>query len=154
MVISRTMNPTSGAIGPGLPLANGAALASQRKTVLIQGDGGFLLHIGELTTTVQYNLPLVICVFTDGGYGVLRGFQTNQFEGRLEGVNLVTPNFTGLAHSVGMAAEAVSSVNEFEAAFDRAMAADGPYLIDIDQSKLTPIQGLGAPHQFEQPTMN
>ncbi|MCZ6618075.1 MAG: thiamine pyrophosphate-binding protein, partial [Gammaproteobacteria bacterium] len=110
----RTMNPTSGAIGPGLPLANGAALASQRKTVLIQGDGGFMVHIGELTTTVQYNLPLVICVFTDGGYGVLRGFQTNQFEGRLVGVNLVTPNFTGLANSVGMAAEAVSSVAGFE----------------------------------------
>ncbi len=146
-----TMNPTSGAIGPGLPLANGAAVATGRKTVIIQGDGGFMVHIGELATTVQYQLPLVICVFTDGGYGVLRGFQTNQMEGRTIGVNLATPNFAALAQAIGMEGLSVKGLEDFKQAFAHAMAADGPVLLDIDQSCLAPMQGMGAPHQFTQP---
>ena len=42
-----SMHPTAGAIGPGLPLAIGAAVATERRTVLIVGDGGFMLHVGE-----------------------------------------------------------------------------------------------------------
>ncbi|MEJ2087243.1 MAG: thiamine pyrophosphate-binding protein [Gammaproteobacteria bacterium] len=105
-----TMNPTSGAIGPGLPLANGAALATGRKTVVLHGDGGFMVHIGELATAVQYGLPLVICVFTDGGYGVLRGMQERGFEGRFTGVDLATPNFVTGARGRGMTADSVSGV--------------------------------------------
>ncbi|MFV2090093.1 MAG: thiamine pyrophosphate-binding protein, partial [Pseudomonadales bacterium] len=145
-----TMNPASGAIGPGLPLANGAALATGKKTVVMHGDGGFMVHIGELATTVQYNLPLVICVFTDGGYGVLRGMQNQGFEGRFTGVNLATPNFTTVARGMGMAAESVASADEFEAAFERAMVADGPVLLDIDMSKLQPMRG-SVLREFSQP---
>jgi len=146
-----TMNPTSGAIGPGLPLANGAAAATGKKTVIIQGDGGFMVHIGELATTVQYQLPLVICVFTDGGYGVLRGFQTNQMEGRTIGVNLATPNFAALAEAIGLKGISVNGVDEFNSAFAEAMAAAGPVLLDINQASLIPMQGMGAPHDFTQP---
>jgi acetolactate synthase-1/2/3 large subunit len=145
-----TMNPASGAIGPGLPLANGAALATGKKTVVMHGDGGFMVHIGELATTVQYNLPLVICVFTDGGYGVLRGMQDQGFDGRFTGVNLATPNFVTVARGMGMEAEAVSSAAEFETAFERAMAAEGPRLLDIDMSRLQPMRG-SVLREFSQP---
>jgi acetolactate synthase-1/2/3 large subunit len=136
-----TMNPTTGAIGPGLPLANGAALGAGVKTVVIHGDGGFMVHIGELATAVQYNLPLVICVFTDGGYGVLRGIQSRTFDGRTTGVNLATPNFVTVAEGMGMRAERVEGVDEFQTAFARAMADEGPVLLDINMAKLTPMQG-------------
>jgi acetolactate synthase-1/2/3 large subunit len=145
-----TMNPASGAIGPGLPLANGAALATGRKTVVLHGDGGFMVHIGELATAVQYGLPLVICVFTDGGYGVLRGMQERGFEGRFTGVDLATPNFVTVAKGMGMAAEAVRGVDEFEDAFARAMKADGPVLLDIDMSTLAPMRGFVS-QEFTQP---
>ncbi|MEE8398287.1 MAG: thiamine pyrophosphate-binding protein [Desulfobacterales bacterium] len=146
-----TMHPVSGAIGAGLPLAIGAATATAKKTVIIQGDGGFMVHIGELSTAVQYQLPIVVCVFTDGGYGVLRGIQHYRFQGRTIGVDLATPNFVTVARGMGMNAEGVSSLEEFKDAYSRAIQADGPYLIDINTSSIVPITGLGRAIEFTQP---
>ncbi len=146
-----TMNPTSGAIGPGLPLANGAAAATGKKTIIIQGDGGFMMHIGELSTAVQYRLPIVVCVFTDGGYGVLRGIQSNNFDGRTVGVELATPDFVQVAQGMGMQAEKVDSAAEFAPALERAMQALGPVLLDINASALTPIKGFGKPRAVAHP---
>lgn len=146
-----TMNPVCGAIGAGLPLAIGAAAATGKKTVIIQGDGGFMVHIGELATVVQYQLPIVICVFTDGGYGVLRGIQSSTFQGRTIGVDLATPNFATVARGIGLEAESVASVEEFKGAFARAIQTNGPFLIDINTSSLTPINGFGKAVSFTQP---
>ncbi|MEQ8990585.1 MAG: thiamine pyrophosphate-dependent enzyme, partial [Pseudomonadales bacterium] len=52
-----TMNPASGAIGPGFPLAIGAAIATDEQTLLIHGDGGFMFHATELATCAQYQVP-------------------------------------------------------------------------------------------------
>ncbi|MEE2777864.1 MAG: thiamine pyrophosphate-binding protein [Acidobacteriota bacterium] len=135
-----SIHPTSSAIGPGLPSAIGAALASGEKTVLLQGDGGFMLHIGELATAAQYAAPIVICLFNDGGYGVLRHIQNATFDGRTTGVDLHTPDFTALAHAMGLNAERVGAAVEFEPAFERAIAAEGPVLLEIDMSGIEPIQ--------------
>jgi acetolactate synthase-1/2/3 large subunit len=146
-----TMHPVSGAIGAGFPLSIGAATATGKKTVIIQGDGGFMLHIGELSTAVQYQLPIVVCVFTDGGYGVLRGIQHQRFQGRTIGVDLATPNFVTVARGFGLNAESVASVEEFKDAYSRAIEADGPCLIDINTSSIVPITGLGRAVSFTQP---
>ena len=146
-----TMNPNSGAIGPGLPLANGAAVASGRKTVVIHGDGGVMVHIGELSTAAQHDIPIVLIVFTDGGYGVLRGIQANRFEDRNVGVDLATPNFAMVAKGMGVQGEQVKGLDEFKDAFKRAMAAPGPYVLDVDLRTLEPMQGFGRRIEFVQP---
>ena len=146
-----TMNPNSGAIGPGLPLGNGAAVASGKKTVVIHGDGGVMVHIGELSTAAQHQIPIVLIVFTDGGYGVLRGIQGQMFEGRNIGVDLATPNFATLAQGMGVSGEQVKGFEAFKSAFDRAMSAPGPYVIDVDLRTLEPMQGFGKRIEFEQP---
>lgn len=146
-----TTNPNSGAIGPGLPLANGSAVATGRKTVVFHGDGGVMLHIGELSTAAQYNIPIVLCIFTDGGYGILRGIQGNRFEERNIGVDLATPNFVTVARGMGVKGEAVKNVEDFKSAFTRAMASDGPYVLDIDMRGLAPMRGFGRQVEFEQP---
>jgi len=140
-----SMNPTSAAIGPALPLAIGAAIGSGKKTAVIQGDGGFMLNIGELATAAQYNLPIVICVFNDKGYGVLRAIQGRTFEGRQTGVDLSTPDFAVVARGMGIASGTVSGVDEFKDAFALAIESDGPVLLDIDMSALRPMGGLGSP---------
>ncbi len=140
-----SMNPTSAAIGPGLPLGMGAAVATGKKTAIIQGDGGFMLSIGELATCAQHNIPVVICVFNDGGYGVLRTVEARTFEGRQFGVDLATPDFAKVAEGMGIHGEHVSGVDAFRDAFARAVAADGPVLLDIDMTALTPMAGLGSP---------
>ena len=59
-----------GAIGNGLSYAIGAASANPDKPVLlIDGDGGFMMHAQELETVRRYNLPILICVLNDGAYG-------------------------------------------------------------------------------------
>jgi len=148
-----TMNPVGGGIGAGLPLAIGAATATGKRTIIIQGDGGFMVHIGELSTAVQYQLPIIICVFTDGGYGVLRGIQSRTFEGRTIGVDLAVPNFAAVARGFGLKGESVNSADEFSAAFQRAVGTQGPYLIDINTSSLVPMAGsLGGRNvSFTQP---
>jgi acetolactate synthase-1/2/3 large subunit len=131
--------PASAAIGPGLPLALGAAAGSGRPTVLIAGDGGFMLHVAELVTLVQHSLPVVVCLFNDRGYGVLRGIEARQFEGRNFGVELTTPDFPALAQSMGVPAARVATPAEFETRFRDAVASGGPFLLDIDLTALSPL---------------
>ncbi len=140
-----SLNPTSAAIGPALPLAIGAAVGTGRKAAVIQGDGGFMLNIAELATAAQYRAPVVICVFNDGGYGVLRSIEGRTFEGRQFGVDLHTPDFATVAKGMGVEAERVSSAAAFRDAFARGIAHEGPYLIDIEATRLSPMGGLGSP---------
>lgn len=134
-----SIGSTSAAIGPGLPLALGAAVGTGRKTVVIQGDGGFMLSIGELATAAQYKLPVIVCVFNDGGYGVLRDIQSSKFAGRTTGVDLATPDFARVAEGMGVLGLKAASATEFATSFALAMAHDGPVLIDIDMTKLVPM---------------
>ena len=134
-----SINPTSGAIGPGFPMSVGAAIASQRKTLVIHGDGGFMFHATELATCAQYQVPLIICVFNDSGYGVLRWLQQNRF-GRINETDLGKVAFAQMAQSMGVPGQRVSNVDEFAAAMDKAMSAPGPYLIDIDMEHFAPME--------------
>ncbi len=135
-----SMRPSSAAIGPGLPLALGAAVGSGHPVVLIAGDGGFMLHVGELATAVQHEVPVVICLFNDRGYGVLRGIQVRQFDGRTTGVDLATPDFPALAASMGVQATRVASPAEFESHFRDAVASGRPALLDVDLLSLSPLR--------------
>jgi len=134
-----SVKPNSAAIGPGVPLAIGAAVGSGQPTVVIQGDGGLMLSVGELATVAENGLPMVVCVFNDRGYGVLRMVEGRNFEGPTFGVDLHTPDFVALGHAMGMDAELVSSAAEFRSAFERAVAGGRPTLLEIDQSKLAPM---------------
>jgi acetolactate synthase-1/2/3 large subunit len=134
-----SMNPSSGAIGPGFPLAIGAALATGRQTLLAHGDGGFMFHATELATAAQYQVPLVICVFNDSGYGVLRWLQDTRF-GRINETDLGKVDFARMAESMGVPGRRVGSVAEFEEALDAGMGAPGPYLIDVDMEQFAPME--------------
>jgi acetolactate synthase-1/2/3 large subunit len=134
-----SMNPASGAIGPGFPLALGAAVGTGRQTLCIHGDGGFMFHATELATAAQYQVPLVICVFNDSGYGVLRWLQNTRF-GRVNETELGKMDFARMAESMGVPGRRVQSVAEFEQALDSGMTAPGPYLIDVDMEQFAPME--------------
>ncbi len=134
-----SINPTSGAIGPGFPMAVGAAIGTGKKSVVIHGDGGFMFHATELATAAQYEVPLVVCVFNDSGYGVLRWLQSNRF-GRINETDLGKVAFAQMAQSMGVPGERVQSVEGFAAALDNAMAVEGPYLIDVDMEHFAPME--------------
>ena len=141
-----SINPTSGAIGPGFPMSIGAAIASSRKTLVIHGDGGFMFHATELATCAQYQVPLIICVFNDSGYGVLRWLQQNRF-GRINETDLGKVAFAQMAQSMGVPAQRIASVEEFSYAMDLAMQTSGPYLIDVDMEHFAPMEISVMPKQ-------
>lgn len=135
-----SVRPSSAAIGPGLPLAIGASIGSGQPAVVIQGDGGFMLHLSELATVAQFDVPVVVCLFNDRGYGVIRAIQTGSFDGRTTGVDLTTPDFTALAASMGVPAKSVSGPEAFERDFADAIGSGKPALLEIDLLALSPLR--------------
>ena len=134
--------PTSGAIGPGLPLGLGVAMATGKKTLIMHGDGGLMFHVGELAVAAQYQIPAVVIVFNDGGYGVLRGLQAGQFDGRFNGTELNTPDFVKLAESMGVAGLYADNVEELDQRLSAAMKMAGPVLIELNANNMRPIEGV------------
>jgi acetolactate synthase-1/2/3 large subunit len=134
-----SQRPVSSAIGPGLPLALGAAAGTGQRTVVIHGDGGIMLTIGELATVAQFDLPLTVCVFNDRGYGVLRAIESETF-GDQHDVDLATPDFVALAAAMGVPGELVRDAAGFEKAFVAALDRPGPTLIEVDLNALAPMR--------------
>ncbi len=134
-----SINPTSGAIGPGFPMSVGAAIATGKKSLVVHGDGGFMFHATELATCAQYKVPLIVCVFNDSGYGVLRWLQENRF-GRINETDLGKVAFATMAESMGVPGVRVGSVSEFEIALNQALTVDGPFLIDVDMECFAPME--------------
>ncbi len=134
------IRPTSQAIGPGVPLALGAAVATHKPTVVIQGDGGLMLSIGELATAAQYGLPLIVCVFNDRGYGMLRFIQDMAVGGRRTGVELATPNFAAVGEAFGINSASIGSVAQFVETFSKAVTQGGPWILDIDLAAMSPMK--------------
>ncbi|OYD70779.1 thiamine pyrophosphate-dependent enzyme [Rhodococcus sp. OK302] len=135
-----SVRSTAAGIGPGMAMAVGAALAADQHTVLLQGDGGFMLGVAELATAVQSSAKVIVCLFDDHGYGMLRGIQSTIGDGSHHHVDLTTPDFTALASAFGAPARRVSDVGQFESAFTEALGHDGPTLIHVEMAALAPLQ--------------
>ncbi|MGH9292328.1 MAG: thiamine pyrophosphate-binding protein [Acidimicrobiales bacterium] len=133
-----TIMPNGFAIGLGLPHAIGAAVGTGRPVVLVAGDGGFMLAIGELATIAAEHLPVVVLCFCDGGYGILRNVQDRQY-GRRLGVELGRPDFVGVATALGVEAERVASAREYETVLRRALARGKPFLVEVDLDAIGPM---------------
>ncbi|GAA4601097.1 thiamine pyrophosphate-binding protein [Actinoallomurus liliacearum] len=130
--------PLGGGIGQGLAMGIGAALARQDvPTLVIAGDGGLAVHLGELATLAQEAPWLVLVVFNDGGYGVLRNMQ-EAGSGRRSGVDLYTPDFRTLAASLALPYSLVASADRFDEVFAGAVAARGPYVVEVDVTAIGP----------------
>ena len=118
-----------GTLGCAFPQGLGAALAGSGPALSVSGDGGFLFACGELATAAQERIPLTAVVVDDGGYGMLRFDQDRRGDPH-EGVDLVTPDFTGLAAAFGVRAEAVDGLGAgFGQALERHLALDEPSLL-------------------------
>ncbi|WP_232376288.1 thiamine pyrophosphate-binding protein [Amycolatopsis aidingensis] len=106
-----------GTLGFGFPAALGSAVAGGGRVVCVSGDGGFLYGCGELATLAQEQLPVTVILVDDAGYGMLRHDQ--DLAGLPHrGVDLVTPDFVGLARSFGVHADRVDG---FGRAFRRLL---------------------------------
>ncbi|MDJ0684761.1 MAG: thiamine pyrophosphate-binding protein [Alphaproteobacteria bacterium] len=137
--------PTSGSMGYGPPAAVAGALANPGTPVVcFAGDGCFMMTCQELTTAVQYGLPILYVVVNNGMYGTIRMHQEREYPARESGTALVNPDFAAFARACGAHGEIVERTEDFAPAFERARATGGPALIEvrIDPEALTPAATL------------
>lgn len=134
---SAGVHATGGGIGQGMPMAIGAAIGaavtgSGRKTFCLAGDGGFILNLGELACMVQEEAPMVIVLMNDKSYGVIKNIQDAQYGGRRCYAELHTPDYALLCKSIVLPHARVSRLEELKGQLDEALAARGPFLLEID----------------------
>jgi acetolactate synthase-1/2/3 large subunit len=107
-----------------------------REVVAVTGDAGFLMNSQELETALRLNLPIVILIWRDDGYGVIRWKQQERFH-RTSGVEFSNPDFVAYAKSFGAAGFRVEGPFELRAVLKEALACGRPAVIDcqVDYSE-------------------
>ncbi|MDE2561149.1 MAG: acetolactate synthase large subunit [Sphingomonadales bacterium] len=129
---------TGGAIGQGLPLAVGAAVACpDRKVLALQADGGGMYTPQALWTMAREKLDVVTVILNNGSYAILNielmrvGVQ-NPGPKALSMLDLRNPSldWCSLSEGMGVPAERATTVGEFRKALAGALAAKGPRLIE------------------------
>ncbi|MGK2872751.1 MAG: acetolactate synthase large subunit [Alphaproteobacteria bacterium] len=119
-------------MGFSLPGAIGAKLACPDKKVLsINGDAGFLMNVQELETAVRYKLNIVVMVWVDGEYGLIKWKQQDSFDGRHSKLEFGNPDFEMLAKAFGMWGKTLTSTDQLTPALEEAFKQKGPAIIAV-----------------------
>jgi acetolactate synthase-1/2/3 large subunit len=142
--------PTSGSMGYGLPAAIAAKLAHpDAPVVCFAGDGCFAMTAAELGTAVQYGLPIVILIASNGMFGTIRMHQERSYPGRPSGTTLVNPDFAAFAKAHGADGAVVTASEDFADVFRQGLASKVPFVIDIrqDPDAITPSSTLAGMRQ-------
>lgn len=120
----------SASLGYAVPAAIGAKVACpDRAVIAVAGDGGFMYSVNELATAVKYRLPVVFLLLNDERFGAITWLQERLFQ-RSGEADLTNPDFVALARAFGARAERIDP-DGLPAAIARALAADGPSVIEL-----------------------
>ena len=124
--------PTNGSMGYGVPAGVAAKIAAPGRTVVsFSGDGCFLMNGQEFGTAVQHGANVVFVVVDNGMYGTIRMHQEREYPTRVYGTELKNPDFAAYARAFGGHGETVEKTANFEAAFERCLAANKPSIIHV-----------------------
>ena len=126
-----------GSIGGGMPLATGAAVACpDRKVINLQADGSGMYSLQSLWTQARENLNVTTIIFANSSYAILKHELDNvqAASGRvaLDMMELDRPtlDWVAMANGMGVKAQRATTVDEFREALSRALAFQGPFLIE------------------------
>jgi acetolactate synthase-1/2/3 large subunit len=120
-----------GAIGNGIAYGIGVAIARpETPTVIIDGDGGFLMHVQELDTVQRHGLKLLVCVLNDGGFGA--EFHKLRAKGMDEsGAIFGRGDLGALARGFQLDGERINGLDQLEPAMARFMSHAGSAVWDL-----------------------
>ena len=123
----------SGAMGYEVPGAMGAQVGRPDKTVWsVAGDGGFQMTMAELATLVENRIPVKFAIMNNGYLGMVRQWQEFFYDRSYVATNYTNnPDFVKLADAFGMLGIRVTDKTQVRTAIERAMAYDGPALVDF-----------------------
>lgn len=145
-----------GGIGQGLQMGIGAAVAAAIykekmpfaviesaqnaiKTIVLAGDGGFMLNVGELACAAQEKADLLVILMNDGGYGVIKNIQDADYGSRHCYVDLHTPDFSMLCASMGVRHLKSNDPALIAQQLQTALAGPGPTVLEIDMKAWGPF---------------
>ena len=133
-----------GGIGQGLAMGIGTAIADSshqlgRKTVVLAGDGGFMLNVGELACAVQERADLLVVLMNDSRYGVIKNIQDDIYGGRHCYVELHTPDFAQFCASLKVAHFHLASPAQAQSVLAQACAVAGPVVVEVDMQAWGPF---------------
>lgn len=132
-------SPSLGAMGTGLPGSIGTCLASgRRRTICVNGDGGFQLNIQELETVRRLNLPIRYFVLCNGTYASIMAMQRNHFQGRMVGSDpsseMTLPDVRKVAEAYGIASCEIRDQTKIREQVQAVLDRPGPVVCAVNVS--------------------
>jgi acetolactate synthase-1/2/3 large subunit len=155
--VSTTVALGMGGMGYAVAAAVGAQLGSHERsrTMVLCGDGAFLMLGSEVNTAVQYQLPILFIVFNNNMHGMCVTRQQLYFDGRIEGARYPAISIAAMARGLGARDQLwVASADTAEQLFERLSeyraASDGPGVLELRLGReeippFTPFLSADAP---------
>jgi acetolactate synthase-1/2/3 large subunit len=137
---------TGGAIGGGIPLATGAAVGAQamgrpdRRIIALQADGSAAYTVQGLWTQARENLPITTLLLNNRSYAILMGeyakvgARPGQTAKDMMSLDRPAIAWATIAEGFGLSSETVTTLDALDLALQRALALNGPMLIDVQFS--------------------
>lgn len=120
-----------GALGHGVASAIGVCLGSNKeRTICITGDGGFMFTGFEVSTAVQYGIPVIWIIFNNQSLGTQKAWLRKHNLPEVA-CNLPYVDFAGLARALGANGFCVNSFVELERALQIAITEQKPAVLDV-----------------------
>jgi len=140
-----------GTMGYGLPAAVGVQMAHPEATVIdVAGEASILMNIQEMSTAVQYRLPVKIFILNNKWMGMVRQWQELLHGGRYsESYTAALPDFVKLAEAFGGRGLRATTVDELDGAIREMLETPGPVILDVavDEAEMCfPMIPGGAAH--------
>ncbi|MCS4251515.1 ubiquinone-dependent pyruvate dehydrogenase [Pseudomonas sp. BIGb0164] len=120
-----------GSMANAMPQAIGAQAAFPgRQVISLSGDGGFAMLMGDFISLAQLKLPVKVIVFDNSSLGFVA--MEMKAAGYLDtGTELKNPDFAAMSNAMGILGIRVEQSEDLEPALRRALAHDGPVLVDV-----------------------
>lgn len=136
-----------GTMGFGFPAAIGAQLAKPKETVVaITGDGGFQMTLQELSLLQESQIPVKVVILNNQCLGMVRQWQQTFYQERYsESLMPSQPDFVKLAEAYNLEGYKVTTVEEADEVFEKALNSNKPVLIDCRVKQIENVYPMVAP---------
>ena len=146
-------------MGYSFPASIGASIAKNKKRVIcIDGDGSFQINMQELQTVVNEKLPIKIFIFNNGGYGIIKQFQSLYLGKRYNasGIGVSAPNYKKIAKAYDIKYFSVNKDKDSKRIIKKALSIKNACIIEVfihPNQKINPKLAFGCPIEDLEPRL-
>ena len=123
----------SAPMGYGLPAGIGAATATDKRIIVLNGDGGFQMNLQELATLRKNNLNVIVFILNNSELGIIRQWQEDFYDMDSYQTDLANPDFLKLTAAYGIDAVQIDNLTDLEDFLKNDLK--GPMVVEIKVDK-------------------